>query len=114
MLMQLKPVDYTRKNNEKKTREIGFIAQDVEALLAKIGYTDQGLLTKDDKGFMSLRYNDFIALLTKAIQEQQLIIENQKNEIRTLSSALAENTEEQKTFNIRLKQLEELLNTTQQ
>ena len=42
---------------------------------------------------MSLRYNDFIALLTKAIQEQQEIIEeqqevniNQSNELNTYKS----------------------------
>ena len=67
-----------------KTREMGFIAQDVEALLTKIGYKDQGFLHKDDNGFMSLRYNDFIALLTKAIQEQQEIIENQNTKIETI------------------------------
>jgi len=69
VVSQLKPVDYVRKNNEAKTREIGFIAQDVEKLLVSIGYLDQGLLSKDSKGGLSLRYNDFIALLTKAIQE---------------------------------------------
>jgi len=79
VLKQLKPVDYVRKNNKYKTRDMGFIAQDVEALLTKIGYNDQGFLTKDDKGYLSLRYNDFIALLTKAVQEQQEIIENLKN-----------------------------------
>ncbi len=78
MVMQLKPVDYTRKNNDKKTREMGFVAQDLEALLAKVGYTDQGLLTEDDNGYLSVRYNDLIALLTKALQEQQAIIEEQK------------------------------------
>ncbi len=81
MLMQLEPVDYTRKNNEKKIREMGFIAQDVEKVLNKMGYTDQGILSKDDKGFMSLRYNDFIILLTKAVQEQQDIINNLKDKI---------------------------------
>ena len=30
---------------------------------------------------MSLRYNDFIALLTKAIQEQQEIIESQNKKL---------------------------------
>lgn len=66
---QLKPMDYIRKNNEAKTREIGFIAQDLEKLLTKTGYTDQGFLTKDSNGNLSLRYNDLIPLLTKAIQE---------------------------------------------
>lgn len=53
----------------------------MEALLTKIGFKDQGFLTKDDKGYISLRYNDFIALLTKAIQEQQQIIETQNAKI---------------------------------
>jgi len=107
IIKQLKPVDYLRKNNGHKTREMGFIAQDLEALLAKVGYTDQGFLTKDDKGLMSLRYNDFIALLTKAIQEQQDIIEEQNKEIKSLSA-------EQQLTNNRLNKIEELLNTTQQ
>jgi len=83
LVKQLKPVDYIRKNNEHKTREIGFIGQDVETLLAKIGYTDQGILHKDDKGYISLRYNDFIAILTKAIQEQQDIIDHQNEKIES-------------------------------
>ncbi|WP_339895763.1 tail fiber domain-containing protein [uncultured Algibacter sp.] len=115
---QLQPVDYMRKNNEHKTREMGFIAQNVEALLTKVGYTEQGFLTKDDKGFMSLRYNDFIALLTKAIQEQQDIIDSlqstvgsQQSEIKSLQSAVFS---QQSDFNTRLKQIEQKLNTTQQ
>lgn len=69
MISQLRPVDYLRKNNAHQTREIGFIAQEVEEVLAQLGYNDQGMLNKDDKGYMSLRYNDFIPVLTKAVQE---------------------------------------------
>ena len=69
MISELRPVDYVRKNNEHQTREIGFIAQEVEEVLAQLGYKDQGILNKDDKGYMSLRYNDFIPVLTKAVQE---------------------------------------------
>jgi Holliday junction resolvasome RuvABC endonuclease subunit len=57
------------KNNETNTREIGFIAQDVEVLLNKLGYTHSGMLTTADDGRLSLRYNDFIPVLTKAMQE---------------------------------------------
>jgi hypothetical protein len=84
MLMQLKPVDYVRKNNQQQTREMGFIAQDIEVLLNKIGYSDQGFLTEDDQGRLSLRYNDLIALLTKAIQEQQTIINKQNSNYEQL------------------------------
>jgi len=61
---------------------MGFIAQDVEVLLNEMGYNDQGFLTKADNGNLSLRYNDFIALLTKGMQEQQAIIEQQTIEIK--------------------------------
>ena len=109
---QLQPVDYMRKNNEHKTREMGFIAQDVEALLTKVGYTEQGFLTKDDKGFMSLRYNDFIALLTKAIQEQQEIIEEQKMQLnaQTLKIEEQDNKNDKQDNNIEklLKRVEQL------
>jgi len=90
MVSQLRPVDYIRKNNENETREIGFIAQEVEMVLAQLGYDDQGILTKDDEGFMSLRYNDFIPVLTKAIQEQQEIITSLKNEQKTMLSLVME------------------------
>jgi len=86
---QLKPVDYIRKNNESKTRETGFIAQDVEKLLAKVGYTDQGFLSKNSKGSLSLRYNDFIPLLTKAIQE---LNENNKS-LQKMNSELIKRIE---------------------
>ncbi len=74
MVTRLNPVDYIRKNNDKQTKEIGFIAQDVEKVLNELRYNDQGFLTKDDKGYISLRYNDLIPVLTKAIQEQQELI----------------------------------------
>ncbi|MFC0605353.1 tail fiber domain-containing protein [Winogradskyella pulchriflava] len=88
MVSQLRPVDYIRKNNEHETREAGFIAQDVKQLLEELGYKDQGILTTDDNGFMSLRYNDFIPVLVKAIQEQQEIISNQNNNISRLEAEL--------------------------
>jgi len=97
MLMQLKPVDYIRKNNSINTREMGFIAQDFEKVLNEMGYNDLGLLTKDDDGYLHLRYNDFIALLTKGIQEQQAIINNlmekledQEKDIEGLKAEMAQ------------------------
>jgi hypothetical protein len=85
---QLKPVDYTRKNNKDKTREIGFIAQDIEALLNKVNYTNQGIITTDSNGRLSVRYNDFIPILTKAIQEQQEDLENKENQIQDLQNQI--------------------------
>ena len=48
--------------------------------LTTYGVTQSGNITKDDKGMYNLRYNDFLAPMVKAIQEQQKIIEElQKN-----------------------------------
>ncbi len=89
LVNQLRPVDYVRKNNEHQTREIGFIAQEVESVLEQLGFEDQGILTKDDNGFMSLRYNDFIPVLTKAIQEQQTQIQELKTQNNSMQAQLS-------------------------
>ena len=68
LVKALRPVEYTRKNAPEKRKEMGFIAQEVETALDQVGFKDYGFLEKDNSGY-SLRYNDFIALSVKAIQE---------------------------------------------
>jgi hypothetical protein len=85
---QLNPVFYTRKDveiNDGKTTiletttnpitEYGFIAQELESTLNKFDTSNNGIISKDDDGMYGVRYNDLIAPLVKAIQEQQAIIE---------------------------------------
>jgi flagellar biosynthesis chaperone FliJ len=84
----LKPVDYIRKNNMSGKREAGFIAQDVEQLFKELGIENEGLLSSGYDGSLELRYNDFIPILTKAIQEQQQQIESYKSENDNLKSQL--------------------------
>ena len=81
---QLHPVSYLRKNDENKKTEYGFIAQELEETLNKIGITNAGILSKDGDGMYQVRYNDFIAPMVKAIQEQQITIEAQQKQIDTL------------------------------
>ncbi|MEM8764390.1 MAG: tail fiber domain-containing protein [Bacteroidota bacterium] len=107
LVNQLRPVDYRRKNNNGLTRETGFIAQEVEEVLQRLGYKNQGILTKDDNGYMSLRYNDFVPVLTKAIQEQHTQIQDlqeqneamlaQMNRIQKQLTQLLASTSESKT-----------------
>lgn len=85
---QLNPVSYLRNNDESKKIELGFIAQELEALLNKFGLNNSGIITKDDKGYYSVRYNDLLAPIVKAIQEQNSIIEKQKEENDNLSKRL--------------------------
>ena len=120
MINKLRPVDYIRKNNQTKTREIGFIAQEVDSVLKVLGYKNQGMLTKDDNGYMALRYNDFIPVLVKGMQEQQSQIEelqSKLNEQLLINTSLkSENTvisnelkNTKYSFDERIKALESLL-----
>ena len=67
-------------------KEIGFIAQEVQEIIPDIVRE-----SSDKDGTLSLNYNAFIPVLTKAIQEQQIqieqlqsIIQQQKKEIQRL------------------------------
>ena len=80
----LKPVDYLRKNNDANTREVGFIAQDVKALLQLLELTDLGIVSEDDNDRLGLRYNDFIPILVKAIQEQDAKIKSLEERLEAL------------------------------
>lgn len=81
-LKTLRPVSYIRNNDEKGKTEYGFIAQELEAAFEKVGDSNNGVISKDDAGMLGVRYNDFISISVKAIQEQQLQIESlqKKNE----------------------------------
>ncbi len=81
---KLKPVSYIRNNDSSKKREYGFIAQGIEEALNESGAADNGIIKIDDKGMYSVRYNDLIAPLVKAVQEQQQQIESLKTEIAKL------------------------------
>lgn len=96
-IKQLNPVFYTRKDietNESKTTiletttnqttEYGFIAQELESTLNKFNVKDNGIITKDNAGMLSLRYNDLHAPIVKAMQEQQAMIEELQKEIKEI------------------------------
>jgi hypothetical protein len=91
---QLNPVSFNyRKKNENKTEFIdelyedvyyGFIADEVEAL-------DKNLVFYDDvegggKKLSGVHYNSMIAILTKAIQEQQALITSLQEQINELKN----------------------------
>jgi len=68
-ISKLRPVSYTRKNDESGKTEYGLIAQEVEETLRQDGVDNSGMLTITDNGEYQLRYNDLIAPIIKAIQE---------------------------------------------
>ena len=67
---QLQPVDYLRVNDASGGREAGFVAQDVNQTLLSATSTAYGLISYDPTAAAySLRYNDFIPILTRAVQQ---------------------------------------------
>ena len=84
LISKLRPVDYVRKNSSIKTREVGFIAQELVQVLEEVGFDDQGFLTQTDQGHYEVRYNDFIPIAIKGIQEQQEEIEQFKTKYNQL------------------------------
>ena len=85
---QLNPVSYVRKNDEFKKTEYGFIAQELEKTLSDFDATNNGIITKDDEGMLSVRYNDLLAPMVKAIQELTIQNENLKLENEALLKRL--------------------------
>ncbi len=130
LIMKLKPVtyqfdykaldDFYKKPDSLRTHinyeaansmtQIGFMAQEIETLCKELNF-DFGAVDKPDnpeEGIYGIRYSAFIPVLVKAVQEQQLVIEDQTAEIESLESQL-EILQQQMTLVQNLqKQLEEL------
>ena len=104
-IMLLKPITYNldiQKINEflnipdslqnmenitekQKIRYSGFIAQDVQKAAESIGYDFSGVdKPKNPNDTYALRYADFVVPLVKAVQEQQMIIQQQQAQITEL------------------------------
>lgn len=67
----------------------GFIAQEVEKAAELVGYDFHGVdKPKNPKSHYGLRYAEFVVPLVKAVQEQQEIIESQKEQITLLEARL--------------------------
>ncbi|MDD5570757.1 MAG: tail fiber domain-containing protein [Bacteroidales bacterium] len=69
-ILKLNPVTYKLIGTNKQ--DIGFIAQEVKLVLPEIVYGEEGQMT--------LSYGQITSVLTKAIQEQQILIEKLQNQ----------------------------------
>jgi hypothetical protein len=76
-VMLLRPVEYTLINNE--LRQIGFIAQEVQKLIPEVITGIEGDLEKGE--ILGITYANLVAVLTKAIQEQQKQLERLRTQI---------------------------------
>ena len=95
-ISKLNPVSYFRKNDPNKRTEYGFIAQELDKTLTDFGATNNGIINKDDQGMYSVRYNDLLAPMVKAIQE----LKTENNDLKLQKVALEQ----------RLRAIEEKIN----
>ena len=86
VVAKLNPVTYKYKEDWSKDQSIqtGFIAQDLLVALEGKNYVD-GIVNQSSE-YMSVAYQNIIPILTKAIQEQQTIINDLKARIETLEA----------------------------
>jgi hypothetical protein len=85
-VIALRPVEYRLRNGNGHV-DMGFVAQDVEALLGEdYNVVDAG---GDADRTLSLRYTDLIAPLVKAVQEQQKVIQQLLERLARAEAALA-------------------------
>jgi hypothetical protein len=89
-VMQFRPVDYTLIGNN--LRQVGFIAQEMKKLVPEVVTGIEGDLSKHET--LSLTYENLVAVLTKAIQEQQEIINNLQKENSTNTEAIKKLTQQ--------------------
>ena len=89
-----------RNNNSAQTKEWGVIAQELQQTLKDVGYKDAGIVEEDSspEKYMTVRYNDFLAPMIKAIQEQEKTIQSQEKI----------NQDQQKTIMALIKRIEAL------
>ncbi len=102
-IMKLKPMSYQMKNLTDTRTNWGFLAQDIEQLVG----SENAILTvgEDKDRTLGLRYTDFVAPLTKAVQEQQKEIEELKaklsasqQQVNTLNASLETLKKEQSSI----------------
>ena len=76
IIKKLKPKSYYLKESKENKKHLGFIAQEVNEILPSIVYEP-----KNEKEHYALSYIELIPVLTKAMQEQQRIIDSLKEKL---------------------------------
>jgi hypothetical protein len=72
----LRPVEFYRNNDSSNFKELGFIAQEVQATLINSGYTKAGLIQEDDSSehYLNMRPSDLLSPVVKSIQQISTIL----------------------------------------
>ena len=84
-IKQLRPVSYKLKADQKHQKGYGFIADEVEDLIgldSSLVYYEPDWKVGEEKGFKTIHYPSYIAVLTKAIQELTAKVEALENQLK--------------------------------
>jgi hypothetical protein len=83
-IQQMRGVYYNKKDDPSKTRNVGFIAQDLETLLPEVVHTNP-----TDEGYKSVSYGNITAVLIEGMKSQQSTIASMLFSISTLKASRA-------------------------
>jgi hypothetical protein len=83
-VLKLRPVNYIMIRGEEA--QVGFIAQEVRKIIPEVVFGNEGDLSKGET--LGLSYGNLVAVLTKAIQEQQAMIVTQQKQIEAIQKDL--------------------------
>jgi trimeric autotransporter adhesin len=95
LVNDLNPVSYHRINSSNDDIEMGLLSQEVEETLAAHGLSNSGMVHQASEGaYRSVRYNDLLAPMIKAIQELDDAAEAKDQQIASLEQRLQSQQEE--------------------
>lgn len=83
-VLNMEPVSYNLKDDKTKSVQFGYMAQDLKKLIPTVVHGDE------NKEMLSVTYTELIPVLTKAIQEQQVMIDHLKAENEALKQMMKE------------------------
>jgi hypothetical protein len=123
-ILLLKPSTYMMRNSEfpgmslPETPQVGFIAQDLQRVFPDLvsqqvhNSVDNGVHSsgEDERiDFLGVNYIGMIPILTKGIQEQQELIEEQKTELRVQGDEIKKQSKEISALKARLDKIEKMM-----
>jgi uncharacterized coiled-coil protein SlyX len=91
--------EWKAENTSGRDRQIGLIAQEVEAFIPEVVYTD-------NKGYKSLAYDRLVPVLVEAVKEQQKAIDEKNHIVAEQKTALDALTAKLEKLETRLNRLE--------
>jgi hypothetical protein len=100
-VMKLKPVTFNWINGTDKNKKIGFLAQEVRTIIPEV--VKEG---EDANKTLGIFYSDLIPVLTKAIQEQQQVINDQKSAMQGMDKELKDLKALMAEYDARMKKIE--------